>query len=84
MSLNTNSAAALITASVAEAREERMPHTEAVGFDEFGAIWVKAKPLLNMAATLLPLLPGAGTIAGPVLNGLIKIGDQIAVEQAGG
>lgn len=81
MSLNTNSAAALITASVAEARQESVPQTEAAGLDEFGSIWAKAKPLLNMAATLLPLFPGAGTIAGPVLNGLIKIGDQIAVEK---
>ena len=50
-----------------------------VGAD-FCAIWPKAKPVLELVSGVVILIPGAGTTAGGVLQGLIKIGDRIAAD----
>ena len=50
-----------------------------VGSD-FCAIWPKAKPVLELVAGVVVFIPGAGTTAGAVLQGLIKVGDQISAE----
>lgn len=92
MSITTESAAEIITASVAAAQAHQAENARfqahvavATGTDggDFCSIWAQAKPLLTVAATVLPFLPGVGSVAGPVLTGLIKIGDQIAVEKCG-
>lgn len=86
MSFSAQAGAKIITDAVASAaREEQagLPKGVAVGND-FCGIWPKAKPLLEVAATVLVFIPGAGTVAGPVLNGLIKIGDQIYSETCKG
>lgn len=87
MSISAQAGAKIITDAVAAAaassgQEETAASvmaTATVG-NEFCGIWPKAKPLLELASTVLTLIPGAGTIAGPVLAGLIKIGDQIYAE----
>ncbi len=88
MSLSAQAGAKIITDAVAAANEPQAATAGAgavvgVGSD-FCGLWPKAKPLLELAATVLVLIPGAGTIAGPVLNGLIKIGDQIFAETCRG
>ena len=47
---------------------------------DFCTIWPKAKPVLELVAGVVILIPGAGTSAGAVLQGLIKVGDQISAE----
>jgi hypothetical protein len=47
---------------------------------EFCSIWPKAKPVLELIAGVINFVPGAGTTAGAVLQGLVKIGDQISGE----
>ncbi len=86
MSLSAQAGAKIITDAVAAANEPQAA-TAGVGAgvsSDFCGLWPKAKPLLELAATVLILIPGAGTIAGPVLNGLIKIGDQIFAETCKG
>lgn len=52
---------------------------EAVGGD-FCSIWPQAKPVLGFVAGIVAFIPGLGTTAGAVLQGLIKVGDQISAE----
>jgi uncharacterized membrane protein YjjB (DUF3815 family) len=47
---------------------------------DFCSIWPKAKPVLELVAGIVIFIPGAGTTAGGVLQGLIKVGDQISTE----
>jgi hypothetical protein len=47
---------------------------------DFCSIWPKAKPVLELVAGVVNFIPGAGTTAGGVLQGLIKVGDQISAE----
>ena len=47
---------------------------------DFCKIWPKAKPILAAASTFIFLL---GPQAGAVLNGLIKIGDEIFSQSCG-
>jgi hypothetical protein len=62
------------------------PQQQGAGFNpqvaigDFCAIWPQAKPVLQMAGGIIQWIPGAGTMAGTVLLGLIKIGDQVAAE----
>ncbi len=84
MTITAQAGAKIIVDAVAEAatQEQAAAATMAgagVGND-FCGIWPKAKPLLELASTVLGFIPGPGTVAGPVLNGLIKIGDQIYAE----
>ncbi|MFG1221081.1 hypothetical protein [Xanthobacter wiegelii] len=84
MTFSAQAGAKIITEQVAAAASaEQASLQKGVGAgvgNDFCTIWPKAKPLLEVAATVLVFIPGAGTIAGPVLNGLIKIGDQIFAE----
>ena len=45
---------------------------------DFCGIWPKAKPVLELLAGIAILIPGAGAAAGAVLQGLIKVGDQLS------
>jgi hypothetical protein len=47
---------------------------------DFCTIWPKAKPVLELVAGVVIFIPGAGTTAGAVLQGLLKVGDQISAE----
>ena len=47
---------------------------------DFCSIWPKAKPVLELVAGVVTFIPGAGTTAGGVLQGLIKVGDQISAD----
>jgi hypothetical protein len=50
------------------------------GAGDFCTIWPKAKPVLELVAGVVIFIPGAGTTAGAVLQGLLKVGDQISAE----
>lgn len=84
MSLTTESGIALINQALAAAPRAPaaapmvapMAAAGAPG-GNFCSLWPTAKPLLELAAKVLPLIPGVGAIAGPILEGLIKIGDQL-------
>lgn len=83
MTITAQAGAKIIVDAVAEAatQEQAAATTAGAGAgNDFCGIWPKAKPLLEVASTVLVFIPGAGPIAGPVLNGLIKIGDQIYAE----
>lgn len=81
MAITAEAGAKIITDAVIAAQEAAAaPVAKAAVGNEFCSLWPKAKPLLELAATILPFIPGAGTVAGPVLTGLIKIGDQISAE----
>lgn len=81
MSITAQSGAKIITDAVAAAAAgQKEAVAKAMPGKEFCSIWPKAKPLLELAAGVLVFIPGAGSIAGPVLNGLVKIGDQIYTE----
>lgn len=54
--------------------------TAAAGSGDFCSIWPKAKPVLELVAGVVIFIPGAGTTAGAVLQGLLKVGDQISAE----
>ena len=85
MSFSAQVGAKIITDAVAAAEQEQAALPKGVGAgNEFCGLWPKAKPLLEIAATVLVFIPGAGVIAGPVLTGLIKIGDQIYAETCKG
>jgi len=45
---------------------------------DFCSIWPQAKPVLEFLAGVAIFVPGAGTTAGAVLQGLIKVGDQVS------
>lgn len=84
MTITAQAGAKIIVDAVAEAAtQEKAAATTMAGAgagNDFCGIWPKAKPLLEVASTVLVFIPGAGTVAGPVLTGLIKIGDQIYAE----
>ncbi|WP_296581316.1 hypothetical protein [Xanthobacter sp.] len=80
MTFSAQAGAKIITEQVAAAASAEQAGLQKGVGNDFCTIWPKAKPLLEVAATVLVFIPGAGTIAGPVLNGLIKIGDQIFAE----
>ena len=50
---------------------------------DFCTIWPKAKPVLELLAGVVVFIPGAGATAGAVLQGLIKVGDQVASQMCG-
>ena len=56
----------------------------AVKPSDFCTIWPKAKPVLELVAGVVIFIPGAGATAGAVLQGLIKVGDQVATQMCGG
>jgi uncharacterized membrane protein YjjB (DUF3815 family) len=81
MAFSAQEAANLITAEVADAA----PAAEAMAAaaikpGDFCALWAKAKPILDIVSGLVILIPGLGAVAGGVLKGLIKVGDQIAAD----
>jgi hypothetical protein len=44
---------------------------------DFCSVWPTAKPILQAVAGVIGFIPGIGTGAGPALNALISVGDQI-------
>jgi hypothetical protein len=50
----------------------------AVKPSDFCGLWPQAKPILELLAGVAIFIPGAGATAGAVLQGLIKVGDQVA------
>ena len=44
---------------------------------DFCTLWPAAKPILQAIAAIIAFIPGIGAGAGPILNSLITIGDQI-------
>jgi hypothetical protein len=45
---------------------------------EFCTVWPKAEPILKLVAKYIGLIPGAGSQAGAILNGLVAGGDAIS------
>jgi hypothetical protein len=45
---------------------------------EFCTIWPKAEPILKLVAKYIGFIPGAGSQAGAILNGLVAGGDAIS------
>lgn len=81
MAFSAQESAKLITAEVADTTPaaEAMV-AAAIKPGDFCALWPKAKPILDVVAGLVILIPGLGAVAAGVLKGLIKVGDQIAAE----
>lgn len=52
----------------------------AVTPSDFCTLWPQAKPVLEFLAGVVIFIPGAGATAGAVLQGLIKVGDQVAAQ----
>jgi hypothetical protein len=44
---------------------------------DFVSLWPTAKPILQAAAGVVSFIPGVGAGAGPVLNALVAVGDQV-------
>jgi GH25 family lysozyme M1 (1,4-beta-N-acetylmuramidase) len=44
---------------------------------DFCSLWPTAKPILQTVGGIVSLIPGVGAGAGPVLNSLVSVGDQI-------
>jgi len=44
---------------------------------DFCTVWPTAKPILQAVAGVIGFIPGVGAGAGPVLNALITVGDQV-------
>ena len=81
MTFSANTAAALITSEVAETSPSAAAATAAaIAPGDFCALWAKAKPILDVVSGIIIFIPGLGAVAGGVLKGLIKVGDQIAAE----
>lgn len=49
----------------------------AAGTLDFCSVWPQAKPVLQLLSGIVILIPGAGAAAGPILTGLIAVGDSI-------
>jgi hypothetical protein len=71
-------------ASVRTARPDAAILAAGAGTPDFCNIWPKAKPILELLAGIAIFIPGAGATAGAVLQGLIKIGDQMSSQLCGG
>jgi len=80
MALSAQSAALIITSEVGATAPPESLMTAGIDKSDFCSIWPKAKPILQMLAGIALLIPGVGVAGGAVLNGLIKIADQIASE----
>jgi hypothetical protein len=77
MALDAKSAANQIVASF----EAAAPEGVRVGAPkDFCTIWPQAKPILELLAGIVILIPGMGQVAAGVLRGLIAVGEQIASE----
>ncbi len=46
----------------------------------FCTVWSQARPVLSMLSGIIMFIPGTGATAGAVLQGLLKVGDQIAAQ----
>jgi hypothetical protein len=84
MALDAKQLADEITASV-RAVSAAAPHPSAAAaaaapVGDFCSIWPKAKPVLELVAGVVIFIPGAGATAGAVLQGLLKVGDQISAQ----
>jgi hypothetical protein len=44
---------------------------------DFCSVWPTAKPVLQAVAGVIGFIPGVGAGAGPILNALITVGDQV-------
>jgi hypothetical protein len=44
---------------------------------DFCTLWPTAKPILQAVGGIIGFIPGVGAGAGPVLNALVSVGDQI-------
>ena len=78
-----NEIAANVHAATAAAPKPTTPAGAAMALPtgaDFCEIWPKAKPILELLAGIAIIIPGAGATAGGVLQGLIKVGDQISSE----
>jgi hypothetical protein len=79
MQLDAKAIAAEVENSVRQVQPARASAAamEAVPAD-FGGIWQKAKPILELLSGIAMFIPGVGSTAGAVLKALIKVGDQVA------
>jgi hypothetical protein len=84
MALDAKKLADEITASVravsAAAPQSSAAAAAAAPVGDFCSIWPKAKPVLELVAGVVIFIPGAGATAGAVLQGLLKVGDQISAQ----
>jgi uncharacterized membrane protein YjjB (DUF3815 family) len=80
MPVDANSIANEVVASVrqSQAGAGGAAAMAAAGPADFCGIWTKAKPILEVVAGIVVLIPGLGATAGAVLQGLIKVGDQVS------
>ncbi len=74
MSLEARELAELITSNVSSMEGEAAQSPQ----EDFCSIWPKAKPVLEFVSGVVIFIPGAGVTAGAVLQGLLKVGDQVA------
>jgi hypothetical protein len=44
---------------------------------DFCSLWPEAKPILQAVGGIIAFIPGIGAGAGPIMNALISVGDQI-------
>lgn len=78
MALEARKLAAEIMSEVHAANLPGGEASKAPSPSDFCDLWPKAKPILGFIAGIAALIPGLGQQAGAILNGLIKVGDQIA------
>lgn len=48
--------------------------------EDFCSLWPRMKPILDVVAGIVLLIPGLGATAGAVIKGFVKIGDEISQE----
>ncbi len=45
---------------------------------DFCSLWPKARPILALVAKYIGFIPGVGSTAGVILNGLLTAGDAVS------
>ena len=54
-----------------------VPVAHAEAAPDFCSLWPTAKPILQAVGGIIGFIPGVGAGAGPILNALVSVGDQI-------
>lgn len=51
-----------------------------VNTNDFCTVWPQARPILQMLVSIVAFIPGLGSVAAGVLQGLLRIGDMLSAE----
>lgn len=51
-----------------------------VNTNDFCTVWPQARPILQMFVSIVAFIPGLGSVAAGVLQGLLRIGDMLSAE----